>query len=99
MTGPGEEESTVFCVSSRFSNFIVETRYGRYCLFLDFLSSEAFSFPRSTSDRKEWMEAISAAQTEYKKKMKSLRSNLTLSIDHSQEFWGAGHNDLAPSKK
>ena len=28
VTGPGEEESTVFCVSSRFSNFIVETRYG-----------------------------------------------------------------------
>ena len=32
VTGPGEEESTVFCVSSRFSNFIVETRYGRYDL-------------------------------------------------------------------
>ena len=32
VTGPGEEESTVFCVSSRFSNFIVETRYGRYYL-------------------------------------------------------------------
>ena len=38
VTGPGEEESTVFCVSSRLSDFIVETRYGRYLLFLDFYS-------------------------------------------------------------
>ena len=30
VTGPGEEESTVFCVSCRFSNFEIETRYGRY---------------------------------------------------------------------
>ena len=37
VTGPGEEESTVFCVSSRFSDFTVETRYCRYCLLLDFL--------------------------------------------------------------
>ena len=65
-----------------------------------FLISVRFSYiPRSTSDQKEWIQAISAAQTEYKKKMKSLRSNLSLSIDQSQGFWGAGHNDLAPSKK